>query len=99
MAAEKRYTEVPCESVEDREGVPVITKGVIDLVFRESGGWVVVDYKTDDLSADDVGRALRYYDQQLEYYARFWEQATRQPIVERGVYFTRLQRYVAQPIG
>ena len=79
VAAEQRYTEIPFESVEDREGVPVITKGVIDLVFREPDGWIVVDYKTDDLSADDVGRALRYYDKQLAYYARFWERATRQP--------------------
>ena len=35
-------------------GVPLVIAGAIDLAFREAGGWVVVDYKTDSAPTSRV---------------------------------------------
>ena len=48
----RRLVEVPFQTLmppdpNTADAVPVILRGVIDLVFREAAGWVVVDYKTD----------------------------------------------------
>ena len=49
------FTELPFETVPHGENVcPTVTRGVIDLLFEESDGWVVVDYKTDDITEADI---------------------------------------------
>ena len=73
--------------------LPNITRGVIDLCFEESNGWVIVDYKTDDLAETDLEKAVEFYAQQLKTYAEFWQNITSLPIAELGLYFTKLQRY------
>ena len=83
------------QAADDSSELPTLTNGVIDLVFREDDGWVIVDYKTNDLQESDIASALSYYDQQLVTYARFWEKIVQEPVVERGINFTKLQRYTA----
>ena len=49
------------KSAESSDGRPLLLRGVIDLAFREGDGWVIVDYKTDQLKekpSRDAGRAL-----------------------------------------
>jgi ATP-dependent exoDNAse (exonuclease V) beta subunit len=41
-----------------------LVEGVVDLAFREEGGWTVVDFKTD---AEIAGRMARYETQVLLY--------------------------------
>jgi ATP-dependent helicase/nuclease subunit A len=66
--AEKKLFEVPFSIMTDKEvlptimtetkeGLPTILTGVIDLAFLESGGWIIADFKTDDVrdsKTDDV---------------------------------------------
>jgi ATP-dependent helicase/nuclease subunit A len=90
------------------EDAPVLLAGAVDLVFREEGGWVVADYKTDRLpaaldgaSAADRDRALAalvdHYRPQVALYARFWARLAGEAVKEAGLYFTALDRWV--PIG
>ena len=67
---------------------PLVVEGVVDLAFREEGGWVIVDYKTD--IGTDSGFAAREskYRRQVDLYARVWAEMTGEPVVERGLYFT-----------
>ena len=60
-------------------------EGVIDLAFRESDGWVIVDYKT---AADDRVFALRlpHYQQQVALYAEAWSRLTGEPVKEALVW-------------
>ena len=51
-----------------------LVEGIVDLAFRESTGWTVVDYKTDaELDGTD---ALEIYRQQVALYAAMIARAT-----------------------
>lgn len=93
----KRYVEVPFtqkESGSDSQKETLVS-GVIDLVFLEEEGWVIVDYKTDTVrEKDDLLRFVDYYSPQLDLYRRFWEDITGEKVVETGFYFTSINEYV-----
>jgi ATP-dependent helicase/nuclease subunit A len=57
-------------------------EGYVDLIYRDrdSGGLVVVDYKTDALADDDLDRALARYRLQGASYALAVSLATGQPV-------------------
>jgi ATP-dependent helicase/nuclease subunit A len=67
-SASRRLTELP---VLFRDPAGFLVEGKIDLLFEESGTWVVVDYKTDrwDRSADRDAQARERYAPQLADYA------------------------------
>ena len=89
----KIYTEIPFESLDSSSAVPTVTRGVIDLCFQESDGWIIVDYKTDDISDADLENATEFYSPQLKTYGEFWQNITNQPVAELGLYFTKPDRY------
>jgi ATP-dependent helicase/nuclease subunit A len=66
-----------------RQGEHILV-GVIDLVYRTPGGqWLIVDYKTDDVS--EIGRKKKLdtlYGEQLKHYAQAFEQITGTRVTE-----------------
>jgi ATP-dependent helicase/nuclease subunit A len=80
--------EVPFAWRREVDGRVQIVEGVIDLAFREDGGWVLVDWKTDEV-ADPAIRASREeaYERQLGLYADAWEALTGEPVAERKLEF------------
>ena len=81
------------DSKRNPEQLPTVLRGVMDLLFEEEGGWVIVDYKTDDVSSSDVSAAKSYYWPQLNTYAKQWSKMTGFKTKEVGLYFTRLNAY------
>ena len=72
-----------------------IVSGVIDLVFLEAGGWVIVDYKTDTVEDEEgLAKLVEYYRPQVEMYRRFWEETAKEKVCEAGLYFTHVDRWV-----
>lgn len=65
-AAGEKYFEVPLSAMEDG----TVVRGAIDMIFKEDGEWVVVDFKTDDFERDPRRKAA--YESQLDHYARLW---------------------------
>ena len=98
QSSEQVFVEVPFQrclaATESAQSLPTILRGVIDLVFRELGGWVVVDYKSDASAAVDRDRLMAHYRGQLELYADSWQSMTDQPVREKAVFFTATQDYV-----
>jgi ATP-dependent helicase/nuclease subunit A len=98
QAAVRCLTEVPLAlpvaSAEAVGGLPTVRRGVIDLVFLESAGWVIVDYKSERVPASDVPALVAFYRPQVEAYATAWETAVGQPVAERGLFFTNSGEYV-----
>lgn len=87
-------TEVPFQVVNPAEGVPTMIRGAMDLIFREAGGWVLVDYKTDIVEgAESLEKLKTRYAPQLDIYAKSWESGTGEKVVERGFFFVRTGRY------
>jgi ATP-dependent helicase/nuclease subunit A len=76
MRAEEKYFEMPF-SIADGKTVLV---GTIDLIFKEKGEWVVVDYKTDNFEKDPERK--KAYEKQLDIYARYWEKITGEKVKE-----------------
>ncbi len=94
------FSEIPYEtSAIDTEGKAMIVRGVIDLIFEEPQGWVIVDYKTDDFPEPEFDKAVAYYRRQLEIYAEHWFRSVGENVKELGLYFTRFDRYVAMYNG
>jgi len=65
-----------------------VIDGVIDLVFREDEGWVVVDYKSDREGNSVPSEIRDAYRRQVELYAECWTRLTGEPVRERIVFFT-----------
>lgn len=64
-----------------------LLQGVIDCCFKERGGWVLLDYKTD--SASDIAGALERHRPQIELYAQALSGITGVPVRERAIYLVR----------
>ncbi|TMW73484.1 UvrD-helicase domain-containing protein [Alteribacter natronophilus] len=84
-------TEVPFmyRETEQTGSIPArYLNGIIDLIFREEGEWVVVDFKTDRLKNEsDLKELKTYYQSQLHAYTGAWEKMTGQKVKESFLYF------------
>jgi ATP-dependent helicase/nuclease subunit A len=88
--ASRVFRELPLVFPEGSE----LIEGVVDLVFEEQGGLVVVDYKTDGIGPEQALERADHHAPQLRLYARGLTQATGLPARERLVLFTALGREV-----
>jgi ATP-dependent exoDNAse (exonuclease V) beta subunit len=82
--APRAFRELPVVFPEGGE----LVEGVVDLVFEEDGGWVVVDYKTDGIVEAQALAQAAHHAPQLQLYGRGLAQASGQPVRERVVLFT-----------
>ncbi len=91
--ASRKYFEVPfvledsevngseeSEGSDNGEGSSIVY-GVIDLVFEEEDGWVIVDYKTDDYERDEERKSA--YQKQVDMYGKYWERISGERVKER----------------
>jgi ATP-dependent helicase/nuclease subunit A len=76
------------------ENEPIFIQGVIDCVFEDADGFVLLDYKTDGITerfkgglseAEPILRGR--YQLQMELYSQALEQILKKPINERYLYF------------
>ena len=79
-------------SDEEEEALLQVIEGVVDLAFREDGGWVIADYKTDLGTDPDFSSRLKAYRQQVDLYADAWTRLTGDPVKERILFFTAQDR-------
>jgi len=97
--AEFKYSEVPftinIESAHPfyaelagQDSHPVILSGTIDLVFKETDGWVVIDYKTDH-PKDEKGYSelVEIYQKQIDIYSQVWQDITGEKVKQSSIYF------------
>ncbi|MDE2794018.1 MAG: UvrD-helicase domain-containing protein [Gemmatimonadota bacterium] len=86
MESDERYTEVPFAV--NFGGEREVLEGVIDLVFRENGHWVVADYKTDSGEDPEFEERVGRYRAQVDLYGECWERLTGEVVGERVLVFT-----------
>ncbi|OED35706.1 hypothetical protein AB834_04365 [PVC group bacterium (ex Bugula neritina AB1)] len=91
--SEEVYTEVPF-SIDHTSDFSTIQTGLIDLVFKESEGWVVVDYKTDKVSKN-FESLVTFYKPQILSYKDSWVRMTQEKVKESLLYFSAHQREVS----
>ena len=98
-ASRQRLVEVPFQTLLASDGpsrteIPTLLRGVIDLVFLEGPGWVVVDYKTDRVLPAAVPNLTEHYSPQLRTYAKVWQALTGRKVHEAALFFTHPNLYV-----
>ncbi|MGI2327447.1 helicase-exonuclease AddAB subunit AddA [Planococcus sp. YIM B11945] len=89
MKAKQIKREVPFTyAKEDEEGDRQIIQGIVDCLFEEEDGWVLLDYKTDRIGqlADVQSEMAARYTVQLAVYQDAVEAILRIPITERLLY-------------
>ncbi|MDF1527126.1 MAG: UvrD-helicase domain-containing protein [bacterium] len=87
-SAKQVLREVPYTRLKkDKPRGPVLESGVMDLVFEEEDGWVIVDYKTG-------AKDLEKYRPQLEAYKEAWESFGIGRVKETGIYFVDHEEYL-----
>ncbi|WP_067930863.1 helicase-exonuclease AddAB subunit AddA [Alicyclobacillus kakegawensis] len=67
----------------------VVVQGVIDLMFEDSDGLVLVDYKTDRVNRQEVERQAAEYSAQVAAYLRVVQSAAGGRPVSAWLYFVR----------
>ncbi len=71
-----------------------LVEGIVDLVFEEDDGFVVVDYKTEAAAPGEEANRADRHAAQLRAYHRGIRDALGRPVKERYVLFTALARAV-----
>ena len=89
--AARVFREIPISYVEEDR----LLEGVCDLAFEDEKGWVVVDYKTEAITEDQVLAQASHHAAQLRRYARGLALASGSHQSRRFVLFTSLGRQVA----
>jgi len=101
--AEFKYSEVPFTiniepahplytELAGQDSRPVILSGTIDLVFKETDGWVVVDYKTDrPKNKKDYPELAEVYQKQIAIYSQVWQDIAQEKVKEKVIYFLNEQ--------
>ena len=72
----------------------LLVQGVVDSAFLEEDGWVLVDYKTDQV--EDEAAFTEVYRPQLKWYAEAVRELTGKPVKETWLY--SLSRKKAYPV-
>lgn len=88
--ARRIFTELPISEQRDLESA----SRFVDLVFQdEAGNWIVVDYKTDDITPDQLPAVIeKKYRLQLSNYAKLLAGLTGSPPRETRLFFLRLNK-------
>jgi len=94
--ASRRWKEVPVILCEERDGETTVTRGICDLVFEHEGGLVLVDYKTDRSTPEEVPRLVEKYRSQVLEYARALEIATGRTVIEAWLCFLGIGEAVVE---
>lgn len=83
----KPANELKALRSEAAETDAILVQGVIDCVFREERGWVLLDYKTGKVWRKGAEQAVEAYRTQLEVYREALEKLTGMPVLEGWLYF------------
>lgn len=81
LPAHEIYPDIPADTDEK-----VLVQGVIDCLIDESDGLVLIDYKTDRVTAEDLSELVTGYRGQLNIYARAVEAIFRRPVKDKYLY-------------
>ncbi len=85
--------DVKNKKIANKAKLPLILTGAIDLAFFEKDGWIIADYKTDEIK-DNLESYVKFYAPQVRLYSKFWEDITKQKVKEAGLYFVNINNWV-----
>jgi len=75
-------------------GEIIVVQGVIDLLVRTPEGLIVIDFKSDHVSGDEIGGRVEVYRGQVDLYARAASAILGDTVREKWLYFLAPRRAV-----
>ena len=87
-SANELYEELP----ETAKNEKIVVQGKLDCAFKEADGYVLIDYKTDNVT--DENYFVSVYKKQLEIYADALYQCTEIPVKETYIYSFKLKKFI-----
>lgn len=75
-------------------GETVMLQGVVDCLADEEDGYLLLDYKTDRLTPDQLDQALDRYRSQLDLYTRAVESITGRKVKDKYIYLFHLNKEI-----
>ncbi|HEY3204941.1 MAG TPA: PD-(D/E)XK nuclease family protein, partial [Thermoanaerobaculia bacterium] len=73
-----------------------LLQGVIDLVYEEGDGWVLVDYKSDTVTTNNLSDLVAFYTPQVTLYCRYWKRLTKRS-TRAGLFFVQTSQTIWIP--
>jgi ATP-dependent helicase/nuclease subunit A len=67
---------------------PILIQGIIDCLAKTETGFVIIDYKTNAISAGEVDRMTEHYRTQIELYCKAMSEILGEPAVSAWLYFS-----------
>ena len=77
------YSELPKGIYEDEK---ILIQGVIDCYFEESNDLILIDYKTDYVTENNIEEIKMRYKSQLDYYEKALIRTTGKTVKEKYLY-------------
>ncbi len=88
LPSDPLYKEFSLSVRDEDKDKPIVITGIIDLVFKEKGGWVIVDYKTDcPAEKEDYSKLRNFYENQVLTYSKIWQKISKDRVDEEIIYF------------
>ena len=75
-------------------GEKVLLEGVVDCAIMEEDGIIVLDFKTDRVTEEDLELRVAHYRPQVEAYAQALSRIFEKEVKESYLYFFQLNRFV-----
>ena len=75
-------------------GEKVLLQGVVDCAIVEEDGIIVLDFKTDRVTEEDLELRVAHYRPQVEAYAQALSRIFEKEVRESYLYFLQLNRFV-----
>ena len=98
LRAPRLWPEIPVSAPIDTPQGPVVIEGIIDLLYQDDAGQLVIlDYKSDDLTAAELETRLPHYHQQGAAYAAAVASATGKTVRDVRFLFVRLDTVHSVP--
>jgi len=81
--------ELPDSSHEPRatSDEVIIVQGIIDMLISTPNGLAVIDFKTDNITAEEVTQQAGLYRRQLELYGRAASEILKTKLLSKWLYF------------
>ena len=99
LRAPKLWSEIPVAApITTPKGDVVVIEGIIDLLYQDADGeLVVIDYKSDDITTEpEISARLEHYQWQGAAYAVALESATKKTVKDVQFLFVRLDNPLRQ---
>ena len=96
-APDTRYRELPFITALDAHAIDaalpkgeksILVQGIIDCLWKEPDGWVLVDYKSDRIAPHQTHLIHERYRHQIQLYRYAVEQILQEPVKEAYFYLT-----------